>query len=518
MMVPGWTTGGLRSIFQFSGNLWSRAPIFDRTMVNLDMCRQLYRNDGEEFFLGGGFCKPIVDRAVEFIGMPTVSTDDEERDDETNDAIQKMWKPILQEMYRNAMRDSKTVVRMWQPFLSPLVTEEEREACSLALIDPERVTIIRDPRDADVIERAVIVYTVPFADEAVDVSKTGDAKRGQRPQTKDHEIWEVITRATYRYYDKTDDRWLTEWTRDNPYDFVPLVEVWNEYDSTLSGGQSDFESVYPFIRAFHEVLLQSLKAHKYHSAPKINMAVADIGGFLANNFPNVIDPDTHKIIPGSTIKWEGREVVITDAEDKVGYIEAKSVLGDSKTLLEFLVDCIAVASEMPEEFFMRTESGGAQSSAGNARFLAFEKKIERKRNNFQVTIQTLCKMRDVMNGNVPRRPEVFWDEVRTENLRDIAQALEQTVMSLEVLCQRQLISDATAREMLRDIFGRFFRRMRGSQAEAADAADNLDVDAKMVELQAKLQPPPTDKVGDNGAGTKKRKPAISGRNSGGANE
>jgi hypothetical protein len=510
MMVPSWSTGGLRSIFKWTNSdRWTRAPIFDKTRINLDLARQLYRNDGEEVFLGGGFCRPIIDRCVEFIGMPTVSIEDEERDNELNDSIQKVWKPVLQEMYRNAMRDSKTVVRMWQPEMTPLVTQEERESCCISIIDPERATIVYDPRDPKVVERAVIVYTVDFPDDAVDVSKTGDPPRGQKPQTKEHEIWEVITASSYRYYDKTDAVWLADWARDNPYDFVPVHEVWNEYDSTLSGGQSDYEAVYPLIRAFHEVLLQALKSHKYHSAPKIKLAVADIPSFLRNNFPTTVDEEG-QVIPGGTIRWEGREVLITAADDDIEYIEVKSVLGDSKTLLEFLIDCISVAAEMPEEFFMRTEAGGAASAAGNARFLAFEKKIERKRNAFQADIQMLIKMHQVINNRRPQLAKVFWEEIRPEALVDMAQALQQTVMALEVLLQRKLVSENTSREMLRSIFGRFFRRMKGPSQEAADAEGNLDIDAELAKLTAAFS--------KNGNGSGDKKPAISGQNGGGANE
>lgn len=470
MVVPTW--GGLRSFFRISGSSWPRAPLFDKTEINYDLARQLYRNDGEDSFLGSGFCRPIIDRAVEFIGLPSVSVGDERLDNEINDAIQKDWAAVWQEMLRNAMRDSKTVVRMWQPPFSPLVTEEERTACKIATVDPERCTFVYDPQNPDIVDRVVIVTEVEFPDTAIDISPAGDPPRGQRPQTKAHRIWEVITADSYRYYDESDAVWLTDWARDNPYGFVPMFEVWNEYDSTLSGGQSDFESVYPFVKSFHEILLQGLKAHRYHSAPKLEMSIEDVYSFLANNFPDTIGDDG-KIIPGSTIKWEGREVIITGINDKVGYIEAKSVLGDTKTLLEFLVDCISVAAEMPEEFFMRTEQG--VSSSGSARFEAFEKKIERKRKIFQPAIQMMVKMHEAINDRTPTRPEVFWDEIRTENLASYAQAMQQIVMSLEVILQRKLVSDNTAREMLRFVFKRFFRLMKSPSQEAADAATNEDL-------------------------------------------
>jgi hypothetical protein len=63
------------------------------------------------------------------------------------------------------------------------------------------------------------------------------------------------------------------------------------------------------------------------------------------------------------------------------FLEAQSVLGDTKTLLEFLIDCICIASQTPEWAFMRVDSGSANSDR-NAQTVPFVKKIERKRRNF----------------------------------------------------------------------------------------------------------------------------------------
>jgi hypothetical protein len=194
------------------------------------------------------------------MGMPSVASDNENLEAELNDNIQTHWKTKLQEMYRNALRDSKTIVRVYQPRLDdPLATEREREACKIMVYEPERVTITYDPQNPDRILQGRDCHEGCVADE---VQPNADPPRGSKPQVKEHEIWEMLTPERTRFYDKTDNLYLTDWERDNPWKFVPMLEVFNEYDSSLSGGQSDFESVYPFIKAFHEVTLQTLKAHQ----------------------------------------------------------------------------------------------------------------------------------------------------------------------------------------------------------------------------------------------------------------
>jgi hypothetical protein len=497
----GWT--GLRSTWRtLATTFWPDRSAYDKTIINFELARQLYRNDGQESRLGAGFCKPIIDRSVEFMGMPIFASDDEDRDLEINNAVQRYWRASLIEVFRNAMRDSKTVVRVWQPRIdNPLVTDEERRFCSLEVLDPKKVKIFYSADDPDWIEQAVVVNFIEFPDQ---VDPSTDAPRGTVAKVKEHEVWELVTPKRHRYYDRTDRVWLNDWAQDNPYGFVPILEVFNEWDSTLSSGQSDFESVYPFVKAFHEVFLQALQAHKYHSTPKAVFKVTDVLNFLKNNFPNVIDPETGDPLPQSTINWQGREILFVGKDDDIQFLEAKSVLGDTKTLLEFLVDCIAVASEMPEEMFMRTAVG--ETSSSDRKFQAFERKIERKRGLFMPYIARIAKMARVMNGNTAEVGEILWDEIQVESLATMSQALQQISMTFEVLLSKRLISDNTARETLRAF--RIFRRMKPPAQEARDAQDNFDLDAHLAELKP---PAPSPNGGQP-------RPAITGRPVGGRNE
>ena len=458
--------------------------------------RQVDRSDGTDTHLGAGFCKPIIDNAVSFIGMPSVASPNENLEAQLNDNIQIHWRPKLQEMLRNAMRDSKCILRIYQPRLDdPLATQREREACRLMIYEPERVTITYDPRNPDLISQAVIVTKVNFPDE---VQPNVDPPRGSKPQIKEHEIWEILTPDRTRFYDKTMNEWLTSWERPNPWGFVAMIEVFNEYDSSLSGGQSDLESVYPFIKAFHEVTLQTLKAHRYHSIPKLKFQVRDIVGFLKNNFPDTVDPETGQIIPNSAINWQGREVLVMDQEDDLGFIEMSSVLSESKVLLEFLIDCISIASETPEWAFMRVE-GGTSQGAMNAQTTPFEKKIDRKRTMFQEPIQMICKMVTLINQQQPERVELTWEEIRVETLAQMATAVQQLVVSYDVLLERQLISDNTAREGLK-LF-RIFRKMKAPESEAQDAKSNF----KLPMPQTTTAPNPS---GGNGKGSTKNIPPV----------
>jgi len=454
---------GLRSrIRVLSSKYWSGQPAYENTLVDYDTARQLYRNDGPNN-LGTGFCKPIVDLQVEFIGLPKATVEDEDIDDRLNTCLHDYWGDTLQQMLRDSIRDSKVIMRITQPSGNdPLMTAEEREHCQIECIVPERVMIFRDLQNKNVIQSATISHTILMVEE------DGDISAGVMPKEVEHEIIEEITRSSYRYFDVTESEEITEWARDNTWGFVPLLEVWHDFDASLNGGQSDLESVMPFVKAFHDVLEQSLQAHKYHSTPKVVFSINEIGQFLKNNFPEVFDSATGQIDPQAQISWTGKEAVFLQADESLEFLEAKSVLGDSQSLLNFLFQCICVASETPPWAFMKVDVASA-NQAQNAQTVPFTKKIMRKRKMFEKPISDLLKMYLAIIGLKPVRPSISWEAVQPQDEVLTMTAFQQLVMGLEVAAQRGIISDTTYREMLRV----FIPVMKNPTEEAADAKENV---------------------------------------------
>jgi hypothetical protein len=457
----------------FTFSFWSdRRPT--SSQVNYTFTRELYRNEGS-MNLGSGFAKPMIDLQVGFIGIPVASTEDESMNDFLNECLNNFWVDEIQQMFRDSIRDSKTIVRIQRPdILDPLMTLDEAEHCALEIIPPELVDIERDIRNKRVITRAVIRHTFLF------VKDEGNPATGTDPTTEEHDVLEIITQQDYRFYDQTDDKWLTNMASSNPDGFVPLLEVFNEWDSALQSGQSDFESVIPFMQAFHDVLKQGLTAHKYHSTPKVVMKLTDVAPFIKNNFPEAVDSQTGEIMPHAEISWRGREILFLQQNDEMQFLEANSVLGDTNTLLEFLIDCICVASQTPEWAFLRVTSGTANSDR-NAQTVPFLKKIDRKRRGFQKPIQDILKMALVMSNEIPVRAKLSWEMARVDDLVVEAQAFQQLVMGLEVAVDRGEISEETYMKMLKQ----FLPAMKSTTQERKD----VEADKKKAEAQAPLPSP-----------------------------
>jgi len=443
------------SVLNFSGVRgwfsWSRIglkfwptghPALERTQVNYDYCRSLYYTSGDNAY-GASFAKPIVDLQVGLVGTPIATTPDETVTEFLNECLSDFWTDEIQQILRDSLRDSKVVVKLCRPDLfDPLMTVDESEHGHLELLPPERVQIERDPSNKRVITRATIHHRMLFTTDE------GSIQNGQDPITEEHDVLEVIDRTSYQFFDQTTNTMLTNFNADNTWGFVPLLEVWNEWDSSLQGGISEFETVIPFINAFNDALAQALQAHRYHSTPKVVMKLHDVTPFIKNNFPEAVDPDSGQIRARGEISWQGREILFVQVDEGIEFLEATSILGDSKVLLEFLIDCISIASQTPEWAFMRVDSGSANSDR-NAQTVPMLKKVERKRKNYQKPVQELCKMILASRDMIPTRPTITWEVVRTDDQVIQMQSFQQMVMGLEVARQRGEISDETYQNMLR---------------------------------------------------------------------
>lgn len=469
-LFPWSFSGSLRSIWRsVSSSFWSVRPAFSETQVTYDMARQLYRNDGADINLGAGFCRPIIDLAVEYIDLPRVTSDNDARDTYLNECIHDFWGSNLQQVWRDATRDSKTVFRFRQPDINnKLVTDRDRLHGKIECLPPESVELFYDPSDPDLLEKAVVTHWINMLDTNFEQNLTdpGQSANAQRsPQSTEHQIIEVVTADSIRFFDLTDDRELESWGGTNKFGFVAFGDIFNEYDVSLGGGQSDLEPIIPFIRSFHEVLLQTLEAHKYHSTPKLRFKIKDVITFFKNNFPEVLD-DTGNPVPGSSIKWSGRELLFVQPDEDVGFIEAKSVLGDSRALLEFLIECICIAAEVPKWAIMNMES----SSDKNAEARPFEKKIERKRKFFTPYVQLMCKMALVATGQTPETVRVTWPAIRLDELAAKGQAIQQIIMGMDVASQHHWVADETVISILGSLFPEF----QSPEIEKADAGNNYE--------------------------------------------
>lgn len=481
-----WFTNSVSALRTFFQRPYFKRPAMDQTTVDYDLARALYRNDNPDYNLGAGFVRPIINLAVEYIGLPGVSSDDADTDKFLGECLER-WHVKLQEALRIIIRDSKCVIRYYQPNVTnKLMTEDDRRFGMVKVLLAEEVDLSFNPTDPDLVDRAVVTHFIEF-----DERTTEEVVIGTAPRMKVHEILEIVTPDAYRFFDKTVAKELESWRARNTWGFVPFWPGYNEYAEDLSGGISDIEPVLPFIQAFHEVFTDVLAAHKHHSIPKVKFNIKSVERFLKNNWPSLFDETTGQLKKDATVDWQGREIMFFEADEDASFIQAKPVLGDSKVLLAFLIDCICIAAETPRWALLAEEK---PINEQDATAMPFQKKIARKRIEAREWLVMLCKMALVANGKTPRTVTITWPTIRLADLVDKGQAIQQIVLALDVAVTHEWIADKTAIKIL----GSLFDEVSAPDVEKAEAKNNLVIEPP-TSPDTSTQDAPTK---SNGTGSK----------------
>ncbi|NSW90226.1 MAG: phage portal protein [Firmicutes bacterium] len=425
------------SIFGIKTGTYMNAYKLDSSRVDYAKARALYDNTDDNYKLGAGFAKPVINTTVGFMGVPRFKSKDEDAqeilDDFFSDNVSKM-----QRTHRNALRDGDCFV--W-------ITREEHEDAALYpeskvrlkfnIIPPEQVThIIRNPLTNNVRE-----YVLQSAHTWLDESENQKRATVVQRITAQKRIIRVIG-------DVPPD--ITVGEEVNPWGFIPIVHFKNEGDETKEFGQSDLEPIEPFMKAYHDVLLHAIQGSKMHSTPRLKFKIKNLAAFLANNF-GITDPQKFAA-EGGTISLDGHEFFLFQDDEDANFIEVKSATGDAAALLKLLFYCIVDTSETPEfAFGVHTPSS---LSSVKEQMPILVRRIARKREHFTESWQRLARIVLAMTAQAEAKKfstyatVLEWDEVDPRDEKDVAEVLERVTKALDTALQGGFISLEAATEFL----------------------------------------------------------------------
>lgn len=491
---------GLRSALKsLSSGYYSSptSPVLRDTKIKKNDARALYFNTNPMLNKGAFLARPIVDSTADYIGIPRLSTQNDDTDVIINNWVTKFWKKQLWEMYKNSLREADTWVRLRKPFPSPLISSVEEDVIELEVYDSDRVTPYYNPV-TNQLSRVEILTKVYIEDAPFDpnlIYATGLSTHG-----REHEIIEIVTPNQFMYYDATEATYLDEYTIINDWGFVPLVQVFNDFDSALNGGVSELETVFPFFHILHELITQTQIAFKNVASPKLKFKLADVSTFLSNNFPDsyVDGKFTGKV------SWKNSDIFFLEDNDDAEFIIADMGINDASIFMEFIIDCICIASETPQSMIYRA---GGEGLSDNNEYERFKVKINRKRAGVEEYISTIIKMALKIDGKDPLAPGMTWDPIQLADLLTEAQAINSIVTAAEVANRAKTISRRTYRAKIKP----FFPDMLNDAAEDEAIQNDMREDnEEQVELQKQLNAvtPGGDKVVQSAINSTQRKRAL----------
>ena len=429
----------------------------DSSRVDYTLARELYENTCDEYKLGAGFARGIINAPVAFMGVPQFIPDDET----AKDVLDKFFganRSRMQKTHRNALRDGDCFVWITREEADKELYPELKTRLVYNFIPPEQVdSINRNPVTGDVYE-----YVLKSRHEWTDEDGKRQAVVIQR-----------ITRETRTIEIEGDPvPGIQEGVEENPWGFIPIVHFKNEGDETKVYGQSELEPVEPFLKLYHDVLLHAAQGSKMHSTPRLKLKLKDVAAFLRNNY-NITDPADFAA-KGGTITLQGHELLIFSAEEDADFIEVKSATGDTIALLKLIFYCIVDTSETPE-FVFGVHTPSSLSSV-KEQMPVMTAKVERKREQFTEPWQLVARIVLAMTARAENKTfasyaaALDWDEVDPRDEKDVAETLEKLTRALDTAVQGDFMSAEAAAQYL----SRYVDTMRDYETEKEDTPGERD--------------------------------------------
>lgn len=425
----------------------------DSSRVDYELAKALYYNTQDDYKLGAGFAKVIINNAVSFMGVPSFKSGDKE----AHVVLEKFTstnQSNMQKTTRNALRDGDCFVWVTREDMKDMTLyPEEKTRLIYNVIPPGQVKDIkRDPLTGDV-EEYVLVSAHEWKDER------GNRKKGTVTQR---------IRRSEKIVEVEGDMppGVEVGSHPTPWDFIPIIHFKNEGDEGVFG-QSDLEPVEPYLKAYHDILLHAMKGSKMHSTPRLKLMLKDVSSFLKNNF-GIIDPKKFAK-DGGVIDLDGHEILMLTDGETAEFIEANSTTGDAKALLKLLFFCIVDASETPE-FVFGVHTPSSLSSV-KEQMPILVRSIERKREHFAESWQRLARIVLAMTAQSENEhfetfaTEVKWDNIDARTSEEISAELLNVVNALVAALGKDLISDEAAVNYL----SRFISTMNEWETEEGES-------------------------------------------------
>lgn len=447
-MATNWITkalGEMSKLRNYVGTLgwgitgsWSRPYKLDSSKVDHEKARGLYDNTIDDYKLGAGFVKPVINTTAAFVGVPEFRSLDEEVEKILNKFIES-YRARATRTQRNSIRDGDCYV--W-------ITREEQRNKELYpastnarvvynILPPEQVKdIVLDPITGE--PTAYILKSEhTWIDDDFNEKKytlTQIVKAGER-------IVEVEG-------EKPAD--LETGTIPSPWSFIPIVHFKNEADEHEKYGKSDAEAIEPFIKAYHDVMIHAISGSKMHSTPKLKLKLKDVAAFLRNNYG--VDDPAKFAKEGKKISLDGKDALFLNETEDAEFIEVRSATGDAKLLLQLLFYCIVDTSETPEFVFgVHTPSSLASTKE---QMPVLVRKVERKRDQFSESWQRVARIVLAMTSHGDNKSfstydtNLEWPEVDPRDSKESAEEIEIIVRALAQAVTVGLISEEAAVQYL----------------------------------------------------------------------
>lgn len=406
----------------------------DASKVDYDMARALYDNTHDDYKLGAGFARVVVNNRAAFMGIPKFSSTDPNAQavlDDFQEENKSNFIRTIVEFLRDG--DSYVYVSKESPSESALYPEK-KTFVKLTFIDPNAVDVEVDPVTHEP-NKYIVTQTLQWSDEL----GNENSAEVQQIHTVGQEELKLISGLLPPN--------MEEGIKKTGLTFIPIQHFKNAYSHSLYGN-SELEPIVPYLKVYHDVLLHAMQGSKMHSTPKLGLYVKDVNKFKMNNFPGAK--------PQQEVDLTGREIFIFAPEEKAEFIEPSNPTGAAKELLKLIFYNVVDASETPE-FVFGVHTPSSLSSVQEQMPILI-RSIERKREQMTQAWQRLVRMILYFSIGIDgfKNPDTFatdivWENIDYRTKEQVSNELVNVVTAITTAVAAELMSKESAVDYLSEL-------------------------------------------------------------------
>lgn len=438
---------------KITASLWGGNVTVDYARSDYTLFRAIYhaaimtegrKSVGEDFVLGAGFAKPIINSTTGFaLGQGfTVAIDGAEKGSPSQvaqDDINQWIKEHIDDFYnllRYGLREGDSFAILHDDY-------------SIEFCEPSTVEVVYDPTNGGVVGYDVTETVKNPDDENSKITYRRYYRHDSYKVTQqiDNGAETIVIERVFTVDGIVDLNMMTEEERSGfggfePEEIIrvplPIVHYANEIEPKNIYGVSDLQNTLVYFKGYSKVLQEATKSNIYNATP-----IPVISG---DKNDQLLEGDGSK----KNIAW-GRNMVLYLKGDNADakFMTVPDIMGDTGKLLEYYFYLIVQASETPE-FILGTAIQGSKASA-QEQMPIMVKKAERKRAQLKSVLRAMIE--SYIYKKFVAGDQAFY-EVHSQQLDfnisfppivDVDKKL--TLETINALVEQGILSDTTALEL-----------------------------------------------------------------------
>jgi len=465
-----------------------------RAIYHASMIKDGSVTKGEDFILGAGFAKPIINAATAFaIGQGfNVNIENAEKGTSiqaAQDDVNRWIQEHISDFYnftRYALREGDSFMIM-------------HDDLSLEFAEPDTTTVIYDPISggvqgydvAETVETSPNVnttFTRKFRESSYVVT---ESVNGGKETTLVERVFTVDGLVDLH---ELDDEQRDAFAGFDPEDIIevpmPIFHFANELEPKAVYGMSDLQNSLVYFKGYSKILQEATKSNIYNSTP-----IPVISG---DKNDGLLEADKSK----KNITWGRNMVLYLKGENaSAKFMDVPQTMADTGELLQYYFYLIVQASETPE-FILGTAISGSKASA-QEQMPIMVKKADRKRAQLSKILRVVvdCYIYKKIISGDPNFYAIQTNELdyKLSFPPIVDDDKKLTLDTISMLVEQGIMSNRTALEILAsDRVNDVDKEIARAKEDAGERDSRLGLtpsdNSRIIDELDNLDVPPTDPV------------------------